>query len=45
MNREIVSHFVVKYTDPKTIECLSIGRMSPVLEIKMSLIWGTFSSS
>ena len=36
---------VVKYTDPKTIECLSIRRMSPVWEIKMSLIWGTISSS
>ena len=38
------TNFVVKYTAPKTIKCLSIGRMSPVLEIKMSLIWGTFSS-
>ena len=31
---------VVKYRDPNTIECLSIRRMS-----KMSLIWGTISSS
>ena len=46
-NREIVlfldTDCVVKYTDPETFECLSIGRMSPILEIKMSLIWRTFS--
>ena len=35
---------ILKVPDPEIVECLSIRRMSPVSEIKMSLISGTISS-